>query len=289
MAYLARRSANFAPLTPLTFLARASQVFPTYPAIVYDDWKSRLGDTETPAAVTQSYSETATRVTQLASALAGAGIQRGDTVAVLSPNTPAFIEAHHAVNAAGAALNPLNVRVDKSTLAYVLEHCEAKVVLSDTAYAGVMRGALDELSASRTRSTPLPIVIDIVDPIEVHAAGGEQIGDTTYEALLASGSSSFEWRLPEDEWETQAINYTSGTTGRPKGVLYHHRGVRASTLLDGRRRLLLPSALPALGGDAALCTSLSITRLAHSVHFDAGRFTCSVSSHVPAGRVECDE
>ena len=140
-SFLARRAANHAALTPLTFLQRTAAVWPTYTSIVYDDWKARLGSSEPPAYV-QTYSQTAERATRLASALVQLGIARGDTVAILSPNTPAFVEAHHGVNAAGGVINPLNTRLDAATVAYILEHCEAKVLLADTALADTTRGAL---------------------------------------------------------------------------------------------------------------------------------------------------
>jgi fatty-acyl-CoA synthase len=161
-----------------------------------------------------------------ASALSGLGVGRGDTVAILSPNTPAFVEVHHGVNACGAVVNPLNTRLDASTLAYILEHSECKVLLADTAFAETTRKALDELAAS---GTPMPVVVDLIDPVESLAAPG-RVGDLDYEALLATGSSEFSWLLPEDEWESQALNYTSGTTGRPKGVLYHHRGAALNAI-----------------------------------------------------------
>ena len=207
-SFLGRRPANFEPLNSLTFLQRTAAVFPDRTAIVYDDWKSRLGSSGSPA-YTLTWAQTATRVTRLASALSNLGVGREDTVAILSPNTPAFVEAHHGVNAAGGVVNPLNTRLDASTLAYILEHSECKVLLADTAFATTTREALDELAksrAARSSHTPLPTVIDLVDPIEAFAALGSRVGETTYEELLASGSEEFVWRMPDDEWDSQALN-----------------------------------------------------------------------------------
>ena len=264
-SFLDRRPANFQALSPLTFLERTASVFPSHTAIVYDDWKGRVGSSAPPS-LSQTWAETYSRVTKLASALSNLGIQRGDTVAILSPNTPAFVEAHHGVNAVGGVFNPLNTRLDASTLAYILDHSDCKVLLADTSFAATTRTALDELAASRGPSSPpLPTVVDLVDPIESHAAaaGGATVGELTYEQLLATGTDDFTWLLPEDEWESQALNYTSGTTGRPKvlittepaqtslashapsltfyhvrppppgrpqGVLYHHRGAALNAI-----------------------------------------------------------
>lgn len=198
-SFLARRHANHAALTPLTFLQRTSDVFPHHTAIVYDDWANLPAGTL--PAYSQSWSETAARCSRLASGLRKLGVDDGDTVAILSPNTPAFVEAHHGVNAAGAVLNPLNIRLDAETLAYILEHCEAKVLLADTAFASTTRATIDTMRARGSRT--LPTVVDLVDPIDsfapVRSEDPDWIGEATYEELLSSGDPGFDWRLPRDE------------------------------------------------------------------------------------------
>lgn len=236
-SFLERRSANHAPLTPLTFLERTAAVFPSRTAIVYDDWKAvaasarEEGGDESAPSFRQSWSETYRRCRRLASALAKIGVQKGDTVAILSPNTPAFVEAHFGVNMAGAVLNPLNIRLDDETLAYILGHSGAKVLLTDSAFVSLASAAVDKMVSNGCDSRPL--IIEIVDPIPslAAAAAAEGSADTVpYESFLADGDESYPWSPPDDEWDTQAINYTSGTTGRPKGVLYHHRGAALNAM-----------------------------------------------------------
>ncbi|MDC0744036.1 acyl-CoA synthetase [Polyangium mundeleinium] len=199
---LPRTKANFAPLSPVTFLERAAAVYPDRVAIVH----GRLRFT---------WSEAYERARRLASALTRRGIGVGDTVAVLLPNIPAMLDAHFGVPMTGAVLNTLNTRLDAATIAFMLDHAEAKVLLVDRELSGTARQAL-ALAQSK------PLVVDVDDPM--YEGPGERLGALEYEAFLAEGDPAFTPRVPEDEWEAISLNYTSGTTGDPKGVVYHHRG-----------------------------------------------------------------
>ncbi|MBC7437360.1 MAG: acyl-CoA synthetase [Bdellovibrionales bacterium] len=201
---LPQTQANFAPLTPLAFLERAAEVYPQRLAVVH-------------GALRRNWSEVYSRCRQLASALAQHGIGKGDTVAVMLPNTPPMVEAHFGIPMAGAVLNALNTRLDSETLAFMLDHGEAKAVIVDPEFAGVMQRAI-----SLRQSTQPLLVIDVEDAVFTGPA--ERIGSITYDALVATGDAAFEWQLPGDEWDAIALNYTSGTTGNPKGVVYSHRG-----------------------------------------------------------------
>jgi fatty-acyl-CoA synthase len=200
--HLDKTAANYQPLTPLTFLERAAVTYPKHLAVVHG--RLRL-----------SYAELYGRARRLASALAARGIGVGDTVSVMLPNVPAMIEAHYGVPMLGAVLHALNTRLDAAAIAFQLDHAESKVVVCDREFAGVMREAL---AHARVR----PLIVDYDDAEFLQPA--KPLSDLNYEALLASGDPAFRWRMPADEWEPITLNYTSGTTGNPKGVVYSHRG-----------------------------------------------------------------
>jgi fatty-acyl-CoA synthase len=205
---LERNDANFAPLTPLAFLARTAAIYPERTAVVHGGLK-------------RSYRELEARCRRLASALAKRGIAPGDTVAAMLPNTPAMLEAHYGVPMCGAILNALNTRLDATALSFILGHGEARALIVDAEFGPVMREAV------RLAGRPM-LVIDVDDP---EGPGlGEPIGEIEYESLLAEGDPGFEPLLPADEWQAIALNYTSGTTGNPKGVVYHHRGAHLNAV-----------------------------------------------------------
>ncbi len=204
---LDKNAANFVPLTPIGFLLRSAAVYPDRPAVVYGErrygWRQSLD-----------------RCRRLAAALAAHGVGRGDTVAVMAPNIPEMFEAHFGVPMAGAVLNALNIRLDPETIAFILRHGEAKVLIADSEFAPVVEEALARLERK-------PLVVDIVDPA---GPGGARLGSIDYEAFLAGGNPGFPEITPADEWDAIALNYTSGTTGNPKGVVYHHRGAYLNAL-----------------------------------------------------------
>ena len=207
---LPRNEANHAPLTPLSFLERTAQVYPDRTAVIHGALRRTWGDV---------YG----RCRQLASALVRHGVAKGDTVAVMLPNTPPMVEAHFGIPMAGAVLNALNTRLDPDTLAFMLDHGEARVVIVDPEFAEAMKKAL----ALRKGKRPL-LVIDVEDGL--YSGPVERIGSTTYDAFVATGDADFAWALPADEWDAIALNYTSGTTGNPKGVVYHHRGAAVNAV-----------------------------------------------------------
>ncbi len=204
---LDKNRANYAPLTPLTFIERAASVYPDRVAVVH-------------GAQRYTWRETYARCRRLASALAKRGIGTGDTVAVMLPNTPPMVEAHFGVPVTGAVLNALNTRLDAESIAFMLDHGGAKLLITDREFSPVVEKAL-ALAKSR------PVVIDVDDPA---FSGGKLLGEKDYEALLAEGDPDHPWGGPADEWQAIALGYTSGTTGNPKGVVTHHRGAYLNAL-----------------------------------------------------------
>ena len=199
---LERNAANYAPLTPVSFLAKAAAVYPDRVAIVH-------------GAVRRTWAETYARCRRLASALERRGVRRGETVAVLLPNVPAMVELHFAPAMFGAVLNTLNTRLDAEAIAFMIDHGEAKMLFVDPEFSAVVRKALALAKAK-------PLVVDVDDAL--FDGVGEAVGTLEYEALLAEGDPGYAWTPPADEWDAIALNYTSGTTGNPKGVVYHYRG-----------------------------------------------------------------
>ena len=199
-------AANFAQLTPLDFLARTATIHPDRLALVHGP-------------VRRTWAETQDRCRRLASALSARGIGRGDTVAVIAPNIPELYEAHFGIPMLGAVLNAINTRLDADTVRFILQHGEAKALLVDSEFAPLAREAL--------KGCDIGLVVDILDPTITH---GDPIGHLDYEALLDEGDPAFDWQPPADEWDAIALNYTSGTTGNPKGVVYHHRGAALNAI-----------------------------------------------------------
>jgi fatty-acyl-CoA synthase len=204
---LDRNAANYTPLTPLSLIARAAYTYPDALAVVHGERR-------------YTWRETYERCGRLAAALAHVGIGEGDTVAAMLANTPEMYEMHFGVAMTGGVLNTLNTRLDADTIAFMLKHGDAKVLITDTEFSPTVAKALAKLDRQ-------PLVIDVDDPL---GPGGKRLGELDYDAYIAQGDPQFRWTHPNDEWNAIALNYTSGTTGNPKGVVYHHRGAYLNAL-----------------------------------------------------------
>ncbi|WP_299201796.1 long-chain-fatty-acid--CoA ligase [uncultured Tateyamaria sp.] len=262
---LGKTAANYVPLTPLSHLRRAASVFADRVAVIYGSHRV-------------TYAQYYERCTRLASALAAKGVAPGDVVATLIPNLPAQAEAHFGVPACGAVLNTINTRLDVDTVAYIFDHGGAKVVLVDSQFLELAEAAAQQMDG------PAPILIECPDPHAGFPASGRH---QTYEDLLATGDPAFDWIMPEDEWESLALNYTSGTTGRPKGVVYHHRGAYLMTMgtVVSWRMVLHPVfmaivplfhcngwnhtwMMPMLGGTLVCCRDVTATAIYNAIHYE---------------------
>lgn len=203
--FMERRPANYVPLTPLSFLPRVASIYPDKDAVIYGNRR-------------YSWAQVYERSVRLASALVKAGVKPGEVVTVMAPNIPEMFEAHYGVAMAGAVLNTLNTRLDTDTIAYILDHADTRLLITDAAFGASMKAAL---AASENKQIT---IIDIVDEQAEESANGVRLGQSDYETFLSDADPDYDWQMPADEWQAMCLNYTSGTSGRPKGVVYHHRG-----------------------------------------------------------------
>jgi len=203
--FMERRPANYVPLTPLSFLPRVASIYPDKDAVIYGNRR-------------YSWAQVYERSVRLASAIIKAGVKPGEVVTIMAPNIPEMFEAHFGVAMAGAVLNTLNTRLDTDTIAYILDHADTRLLITDAAFGGAMKAAL---AASDNKQMT---IIDIVDGQAEESANGVRLGTCDYETFLQEADPDYDWQMPTDEWQAMCLNYTSGTSGRPKGVVYHHRG-----------------------------------------------------------------
>ena len=203
--FMDKRPANYVPLTPLSFLPRAAAVFGERESVIYGNRR-------------YSWAQTYERCQRLASAIKRAGLKTGEVVTVMAANTPEMLEAQFGVAMSGAVLNTINTRLDVETIAGILDHADTRLLITDAAFAPTIKQALQDTPNKNI------IIIDIVDEQDDASAKGERLGQMDYEAFLATGDSDAPWEMPDDEWQAMCLNYTSGTGGKPKGVVYHHRG-----------------------------------------------------------------
>ncbi|UWR50277.1 AMP-binding protein [Phaeobacter inhibens] len=283
---LEKTAANYVPLTPLSHLRRAAHVFADVPAVVYGNHR-------------KTYAAYYDRCTRLASALAGMGVRPGEVVATLIPNLPAQAEAHFGVPACGAVLNTINTRLDVSTVAYIFDHGEAKVVLVDSQFLTLAE------EAKAACDGPGPLIIEVPDDQASYPASGRH---PIYEDILAAAAHDFDWIMPQDEWESLALNYTSGTTGRPKGVVYHHRGAYLMTMgtVISWRMVMQPKYLaivplfhcngwnhtwmmPVLGGTLICCRDITAPAIYDAIadesatHFGGAPIVLNMLVNAPEG------